>query len=111
MACAICRLFFLPSLLPHNPRAAAKEEAQVVEKVPHEACDSLKYFKQEKWISLKFGKDIGCSANIVMPSRHFCIAIGTCLATISSGIISGYWMGPDVEDGWGYVEAAVDRIF
>ncbi|URE39449.1 hypothetical protein MUK42_06797 [Musa troglodytarum] len=23
--------------------------------------------------------------------------------------ISGYWVGPDTEDGWGYVEAVVDR--
>ncbi|BBH06550.1 hypothetical protein Prudu_018233, partial [Prunus dulcis] len=25
-------------------------------------------------------------------------------------IISGYWVGPDIDDGWGYVEAFVNPI-
>lgn len=25
-------------------------------------------------------------------------------------IISGYWVGPDVDDGWGFVEAVVDQM-
>ncbi|XP_057866445.1 uncharacterized protein LOC131073938 isoform X2 [Cryptomeria japonica] len=31
---------------------------------------------------------------------------------VSSGvyILAGYWVGPDFEDGWGYVEAAVVRV-
>lgn len=30
--------------------------------------------------------------------------------TESSSMIFGYWFGPDVEDGWGYVEAAVNQV-
>ncbi|GAA0175067.1 hypothetical protein LIER_28321 [Lithospermum erythrorhizon] len=25
-------------------------------------------------------------------------------------LISGFWVGPDVEDGWGYVEAFVSQL-
>ncbi|XP_038890542.1 uncharacterized protein LOC120080060 [Benincasa hispida] len=25
-------------------------------------------------------------------------------------LLSGYWVGPDVDDGWGYIEAFIDRI-
>lgn len=25
-------------------------------------------------------------------------------------VICGYWVGPDVEDGWGYVDAFVNQI-
>ena len=25
-------------------------------------------------------------------------------------IITGYWVGPDVDDGWGYVEAFVNPV-
>lgn len=28
----------------------------------------------------------------------------------SSSMIIGYWVGPDVEDGWGFVEAAVNQV-
>lgn len=34
----------------------------------------------------------------------------SCLLDVSSCthmIITGYWVGPDVDDGWGYVEASV----
>jgi hypothetical protein len=24
--------------------------------------------------------------------------------------ISGYWVGPDVDDGWGFVDAVIDQI-
>ncbi|GAB2218720.1 hypothetical protein Droror1_Dr00001949 [Drosera rotundifolia] len=25
-------------------------------------------------------------------------------------IVNGYWVGPDVEDGWGFVEASIESI-
>ncbi|KAI4301781.1 hypothetical protein L6164_035028 [Bauhinia variegata] len=28
----------------------------------------------------------------------------------SNRVISGYWVGPDIDDGWGFVEAVIDRI-
>lgn len=24
-------------------------------------------------------------------------------------IISGYWVGPDIDDGWGFIEAFINR--
>lgn len=28
----------------------------------------------------------------------------------TSIVISGYWVGPDVDDGWGFVEAVVNQM-
>lgn len=25
-------------------------------------------------------------------------------------VISGFWVGPDIEDGWGFVEAIVNQL-
>lgn len=24
-------------------------------------------------------------------------------------VITGYWVGPDIDDGWGFVEASIDQ--
>ncbi|KAK9291540.1 hypothetical protein L1049_019488 [Liquidambar formosana] len=46
-------------------------------------------------------------------SRHFCEP--SChlnvICSTTTMIISGYWVGPDIEDGWGFVEAFVYQIF
>ncbi|XP_010259680.1 PREDICTED: uncharacterized protein LOC104599018 [Nelumbo nucifera] len=56
--------------------------------------------------------DCGHCGLLVASSRHI-------LGSISSHsnvdystytVMYGYWVGPDVEDGWGYVEAFVDQI-
>ena len=26
-------------------------------------------------------------------------------------VISGFWVGPDIEDGWGFIEAFVSQIY
>ncbi|WOH14352.1 hypothetical protein DCAR_0933871 [Daucus carota subsp. sativus] len=26
-------------------------------------------------------------------------------------VISGFWVGPDIEDGWGFIEAFVNQIY
>lgn len=37
----------------------------------------------------------------------------SCLLKVDScthSVIAGYWVGPDIDDGWGYIEAFVDSI-
>ncbi|CDP15497.1 unnamed protein product [Coffea canephora] len=45
--------------------------------------------------------------------RSFCDPISHYFNVSSSAhvIISGFWVGPDIEDGWGFVEAFVHRIY
>lgn len=53
-----------------------------------------------------------CQDHLLIPSKpHFermycCLNVDSC----SYMIISGYWVGPDIDDGWGYVEAFVNPI-
>lgn len=43
-------------------------------------------------------------------SRIFCCCMNLepCYGCV---VLSGYWVGPDLDDGWGYVEAFVNRIY
>ena len=44
-------------------------------------------------------------------SRHF-DEIVSCSLNVSPctrTVIIGYWVGPDIDDGWGFVEASIDR--
>lgn len=46
-----------------------------------------------------------------MPKRSHCYQSMIC-DMVSPNLhttISGYWEGPDTEDGWGYIEAVVCR--
>lgn len=44
-------------------------------------------------------------------SRNFCVPISSHFGVSSTYVmISGFWVGPDVDDGWGFVEALVHRI-
>lgn len=54
---------------------------------------------------------MGCHQNLLVPIRYLCASVASCktIDPTMHVIISGYWMGPDIEDGWGFVEAAVDR--
>lgn len=56
--------------------------------------------------------DWSCHRHIMASPMHFCEPVSSYLNVICSThtIISGYWVGPDVEDGWGYVEAFLNRI-
>ncbi|KAI3448607.1 hypothetical protein Pfo_005272 [Paulownia fortunei] len=54
-----------------------------------------------------------CHCSIYAPTRQsfepiFC-HFGVCFS--ANVLISGFWMGPDIEDGWGFVEAYVQRIY
>ena len=58
-----------------------------------------------------FDITMGCCQNPLMPVGYLCVSVASC-RTVDSYMhvkIAGYWMGPDIEDGWGFVEAAVDR--
>ncbi|XP_042453005.1 uncharacterized protein LOC122037556 isoform X1 [Zingiber officinale] len=46
-----------------------------------------------------------------MPKRSHCFQTMICdmVSPNMHTIISGYWEGPDTEDGWGYIEAVVFR--
>ncbi|KAI3937535.1 hypothetical protein MKW92_008262 [Papaver armeniacum] len=58
--------------------------------------------------------DLGCRDNSALiysghdyPNWR---CINECCTRINI-VIYGYWMGPDIEDGWGYTEAFVDLSF
>ncbi|KAL2491924.1 Uncharacterized protein Adt_27552 [Abeliophyllum distichum] len=54
-----------------------------------------------------------CHRDIFAPTRRFCEPV-MChfVASFSAHmLISGFWMGPDIEDGWGFVEAFVHRMY
>ncbi|KAK6911560.1 hypothetical protein RJ641_023653 [Dillenia turbinata] len=42
-------------------------------------------------------------------SKHVCndTNVGS---SVNIVILTGYWIGPEIEDGWGFVEAIVNRI-
>nr|XP_043607925.1 uncharacterized protein LOC122579762 [Erigeron canadensis] len=47
----------------------------------------------------------------VAHSRTYCGAIHLdCYVSCIPRVISGFWMGPDIEDGWGFVEATMNQI-
>ncbi|KAL8540834.1 hypothetical protein ACS0TY_002165 [Phlomoides rotata] len=51
--------------------------------------------------------------NIYAPTRQ-CFEPFSCHFGVRSSVcvlLSGFWVGPDVDDGWGFVEASVHRIY
>ncbi|CAN0914229.1 hypothetical protein LINGRAHAP2_LOCUS28426 [Linum grandiflorum] len=45
---------------------------------------------------------LGCSSELV----PCCMNVGSS----SNKIITGFWVGPDIDDGWGFVEASVNQV-
>lgn len=47
------------------------------------------------------------------PSLHLCEPASPhfTVRTITPVVLLGFWVGPDIEDGWGFVEALVNQIF
>ncbi|KAA8536864.1 hypothetical protein F0562_029342 [Nyssa sinensis] len=60
-----------------------------------------------------FPINMSCQHRIMRPWRHFYEPVSHCSNVSSSThtIIYGFWVGPDVEDGSGFVEAFVNQIF
>ncbi|XP_043711132.1 uncharacterized protein LOC122660023 [Telopea speciosissima] len=51
--------------------------------------------------------------HLTASSSNHCVTISKLLDPMSNNsvMISGYWVGPDIEDGWGYIEAFVSQTF
>ncbi|XP_057962959.1 uncharacterized protein LOC131154296 [Malania oleifera] len=59
-----------------------------------------------------FSANWSCCHHSMAPSRHL-YGLVSCCFNVSNGtniVIYGYWVGPDFEDGWGFVEAFVNQI-
>nr|CAD1828431.1 unnamed protein product [Ananas comosus var. bracteatus] len=118
MACGICKPFSTPPFLPHRrrtPKEAKKEELlgrlSPVDAPPSEPTPTQP-LNLNRLISLDLAMPWECVADLVRPDQQCRISVSRCLTSISgmSTVIFGYWIGPDIEDGWGYVEATLDRI-
>ncbi|KAL5068739.1 hypothetical protein RYX36_019626 [Vicia faba] len=46
------------------------------------------------------------SARFLHGTHSYKVNVNYCTTVV----ISGYWVGPDVDDGWGFVEAVIDQI-
>ncbi|XP_024030525.1 uncharacterized protein LOC112094267 [Morus notabilis] len=52
-----------------------------------------------------------CRDHFLTPSSHQFEVVSYHMNVGSSHmIISGYWVGPDVDDGWGFIEAFINPI-
>ncbi|CAK9167535.1 unnamed protein product, partial [Ilex paraguariensis] len=57
-----------------------------------------------------FSEKRSCQHSIMTPLRHSGELVSCHFNLISCGhtVIWGFWVGPDIEDGWGFVEAFVN---
>ncbi|KAG5244810.1 cyclin-H1 [Salix suchowensis] len=53
-----------------------------------------------------------CGGCPTTPTTHFYELVSSCMhvSSCTHKIITGYWVGPDIEDGWGFVEGFVNQI-
>lgn len=74
-----------------------------VVKVPGHKCSDRGIFPED----MSFHQHIKASSTYFSEpfSCHFNVSSST------STVISGFWVGPDIEDGWGFIEALVNQIF
>ncbi|KAI9185413.1 hypothetical protein LWI28_007020 [Acer negundo] len=59
-----------------------------------------------------FSVSRSCHCHLTATCKR-CDEIVNCSFDVSScthTIITGYWVGPDIDDGWGFVEAFVNRM-
>ncbi|CAL5397330.1 unnamed protein product [Camellia sinensis] len=56
--------------------------------------------------------DRSCNHHIMKHCRHFygSVSLHSNVSFSTQTVISGFWEGPDIEDGWGFVEAFVNQI-
>lgn len=50
---------------------------------------------------------LGIPSRYVPEIASYPLNVGYCTHIV----IAGYWIGPDPDDGWGFVEAFVNQIF
>ncbi|KAJ0979756.1 hypothetical protein J5N97_015230 [Dioscorea zingiberensis] len=112
MASGICSVFTKPLFLPYHCEAT-KESRVCIRGIRGLSCQvaSSKAMKFLQCHNLNFNMAIRSKPQDIPPvsCNHLCVSV-----TGFSGVISGrhmkivgYWMGPDIEDGCGYVEATV----
>ncbi|EEF49856.1 uncharacterized protein LOC8287060 [Ricinus communis] len=55
---------------------------------------------------------VGRCHGYLTPTDHFGELVSCCMnvSLYNHKVISGYWVGPDIDDGWGFVEAFVNQI-
>jgi hypothetical protein len=53
-----------------------------------------------------------CGGCLATPTNHFYRLVSSCMhvSSCTHKIITGYWVGPDIDDGWGFVEGFVNQI-
>lgn len=72
---------------------------------------AMRLFNINHLIGMKKAISWGNHPNRSLPKRKISVSVMS-FDTVNPHTrttISGYWVGPDAEDGWGYVEAVVDR--
>uniref|UniRef100_A0A1D1Y7R2 Uncharacterized protein n=1 Tax=Anthurium amnicola TaxID=1678845 RepID=A0A1D1Y7R2_9ARAE len=120
-SCTAFTLLSVPSRLAHQPPAITQGKRLLMYIQRWNLCVNpsqavpiaMKGLKLNGYSGVKFCVEIGCWGNWLMRSRHLYAQNNSYMTVVSSihTVISGFWMGPDVEDGWGYVEAFVDQYF
>ncbi|WOK96000.1 hypothetical protein Cni_G04707 [Canna indica] len=115
MAYRVCNILPRPPIVTHRRKPAKDElhvEASDLVGVSGQATTwkAMRLYSMNSSTSLKLVKSWGTHHNPLMSKRKLCFQIISpdTVNLIMHTTISGYWEGPDIEDGWGYVEAAVD---
>ncbi|KAJ8472012.1 hypothetical protein OPV22_026355 [Ensete ventricosum] len=111
-----CCTSLRPPILPYR-QALAKMELYVgasdLVRVSGKATSrtAMRLFNINQLIGMKKAVSRGNHPYRSLPRRKLYVSVMS-FDTVNLGThttISGYWVGPDTEDGWGYVEAVVDR--
>ncbi|KVI01748.1 hypothetical protein Ccrd_019972 [Cynara cardunculus var. scolymus] len=72
----------------------------------------IRFVASEMWIEELRSMKL-CRTPDVAHFRQYCGGVFVDYKVVCSSsprVISGFWVGPDVEDGWGFVEAVVNQI-
>ncbi|XP_009417929.2 uncharacterized protein LOC103998235 [Musa acuminata AAA Group] len=116
MACEVCCMLLRPPILPYRQALAKKElyvGASDLVSVSGKTASrtAMRLFNIIHLIGMKKAISWGNHPNRSLPKRKISVSVMS-FDTVNPHTrttISGYWVGPDAEDGWGYVEAVVDR--
>ncbi|XP_058083406.1 uncharacterized protein LOC131231277 [Magnolia sinica] len=115
MSCALCNTCFsTPSLSALSSKTQSNGTHQLVmhprsssfDRVSSQAAlrTAMKCLRSSL-INVRFIMNTKDENHRPSSSRRRCGPISCIHMTIS-----GYWVGPDFEDGWGYVEASVNQV-
>ncbi|CAL9136949.1 unnamed protein product [Musa textilis] len=116
MDCEACCTSLRPPILPYRQALAKKElyvRASDLVRVSGKAASraATRLFNINHPIGMKNASSWANQPYRSLSKRKLSVSVMS-FDTVNPGTrttISGYWVGPDTEDGWGYVEAVVDR--